>query len=194
MSTPIPGPTPTPAAPKPTPPATPPAAPAPQGTPASEEALREPGRKALDAEREARATAEKALADLRKEIEDAQKTAEQKAADDLKAAQSDSATNAAKALRYEVAADKGLDLKLAARLSGTSREEIEADAEELMKLIPKTEQPATTAPAPQPVPTVTKTPASPSGNVPIKDQIAAAEAAGSRDLVAALKAMQLTQS
>lgn len=37
--------------------------------------------------------------------------------------------------RYEIAAEKGLDLKLASRISGSSREEMEADADELKKLI-----------------------------------------------------------
>lgn len=39
----------------------------------------------------------------------------------------------AKLLRYEVAAAKGLDLRAALRLQGTTREEIEADADEFAK-------------------------------------------------------------
>lgn len=38
-------------------------------------------------------------------------------------------------LRYEVAAEKGLDLKLAARLTGATREELAADADELLSLV-----------------------------------------------------------
>lgn len=161
-----------------------------QGDPA-DEVLREPGKKALDSERAARAAAEKALADLRKEIEDSKKTAEQKASEDLEAARKAAEESAAKALRYEVAAAKGLDLKLAARLSGSSREDLEADADALMELFPKAD-PAKPEPAPS-VPTVGKTPTA-SGNVPLKDQIAAAEAAGEKSLVARLKAMQLGQA
>lgn len=39
----------------------------------------------------------------------------------------------AKLLRYEVAADKGLPLKYAARLQGSTKEELEKDADGLMK-------------------------------------------------------------
>jgi hypothetical protein len=39
----------------------------------------------------------------------------------------------AKLLRYEIAAAKGLDLKAALRLQGSTREEIEADADEFAK-------------------------------------------------------------
>jgi ElaB/YqjD/DUF883 family membrane-anchored ribosome-binding protein len=136
-----------PPAPTPTPPAVPAAPPAP---PTADEPLGDGGKKALDAEREARRQADKALADLRKEIEDSKKTAEQKASDALNAAQRTADENAARALRYEVAAAKGLDLSLAARLSGTTKEELEADADSLMALIPK----APTPPAPPAGPVV----------------------------------------
>lgn len=107
--------------------------------------LGEGGVKALQRERDARAAADKALADLRKEIEDGKKTAEQKAADDLAAEKRTSQENAAKALRYEVAAEKGLDLKFASRLTGSTKEELEADADALMALIPT---PDSTPPVP----------------------------------------------
>lgn len=101
-----------------------------------DEPLGAPGLKALQDERDARASAEKALADLRKEIEDGKKSAEQKAADDLAAAQRDAADAGLRVLRYEVAAEKGLDLKLAGRLTGTTKAELEADADALKALIP----------------------------------------------------------
>lgn len=107
--------------------------------------LGEPGLKALQAERDARSRAEAEAATLRKQIEDATKTAEQKMADDLKAAQDLATTNATRAMRYEVAAAKGLDLKLATRLAGSTREELEADADTLKALIPAV------APAPPPL-------------------------------------------
>lgn len=115
----------------------PPVTPAPEG----DEPLREPGKKALEAERTRAATAEKALADYRKEIEDSKKTAEQKAADDLTAARQEAQGNAAKALRYEVAAAKGLDIKFAPRLTGSTKEELEVDADALMALIPNPADP-----------------------------------------------------
>lgn len=147
--------TPTPTDPEPSAPETPPAGatPAP-ATPPSEpadEPLREPGKKALEAERTARAKAEADLAALRKQIEDASKTAEQKAADDLKAAQAEAAANAAKALRYEIAAEAGIPLALAPRLTGSTREEILADAEQLKTLIPAgATPPGPRSPAPDP--------------------------------------------
>ncbi|AEI11824.1 hypothetical protein [Cellulomonas gilvus] len=111
-----------------------------------DEPLGEPGKKALVAEREARAKAEADLAQLRKEIEDSKKSAEQRAADDLAQAQRDAAAADLRALRYEVAAAKGLDLQLAPRLTGATKAELEADAEALKALIP------TTAPTPKPDP------------------------------------------
>lgn len=126
----------------PTPGAPAPAAPAVPATPAAvepakaTEPLGAPGLKALQDERDARAAAEKALADLTKQIEDSKKTAEQKTADDLAAAQRDAADASLRALRYEVAAEKGLDLKLAGRLNGSTKDELAADAEALKTLIP----------------------------------------------------------
>lgn len=145
--TPAPAPSPTPAPPQPSTPPNP--TPAPSA--AADEPLGAGGIKALNAERDARAKAEKDLADLRKQIEDSQKTAEQKAADALAAANRTASDNAAKALRYEVAATKGLDLNLAARLTGSTKEELEADADALMALIPT---PTTPVPPVQVGPTV----------------------------------------
>lgn len=93
-----------------------------------------------------------ALRTREQEIEDSKKSAEQKAADALAAAQSSATEAAAKALRYEVAAEKGLDLALAARLTGSTKEELEADADALMTLIPKA--PEAAPPAPPNGPTV----------------------------------------
>lgn len=107
--------------------------------------LGEGGIKALKAEREARAKAEKDLAERDKrikELEDAGKSEDQKRTERLEALEkSDNEKTAALAskdamlLRYEIAAEKGIDLKAAARLQGTTREEIEADADELKKLL-----------------------------------------------------------
>jgi len=116
------------------------------GSSEGDEPLGEAGKRALTAERDARAAAERALADLRKEIADGKKSAEQRAADDLAAAQRDAAAAELKALRYEVAATKGLDLKLAPRLTGATRTEIEADADALKALIPA----GSTSPLPDP--------------------------------------------
>ena len=128
MSTPIVDPAPAAPAPTPTPPAaqpdTPPAAPPAQdGTDWKAEARKW----------EERAKANKAELDAhQQQIADSQKTAEQKAAD----AAADAAAAKLEALRWQVAATKGLDPILATRLTGSSKEELEADADALMALIP----------------------------------------------------------
>lgn len=105
--------------------------------PSEDDTLGEKGLKALKAERDARAKAEADLAALRKEIADSKLTAEQKAAADLAEAQKTAQENAAKALRYEVAASKGLDLSLAPRLVGATKADLEADADALKESIGK---------------------------------------------------------
>ena len=113
--------------PTPAPPAVEPTA-TPEGAP-----LGDAGLKALQAERTRAAKAESDLKALQQQIEDSQKTAEQKAAE----ASADATSARLEALRYKVAAEKGLTLSLAARLTGSTKEELEADADTLMALIPK---------------------------------------------------------
>ena len=113
--------------------------------PATGDQLGEGGLKALQAERDARKAAEKALAEREarlKELEDADKSEEQKRQERLEALEKSEAEKAATLaakdamlLRYEIAAAKGIDLKAAARLQGATREEIEADADEFKKLL-----------------------------------------------------------
>lgn len=115
----------------------------PPAPPAGDEPLGDGGKKALQSERDARSTAEKALtaANARiKELEDAAKSDDDKRNErfaeleksdrekDVAIAERD-----AKLMRYEVAAAKGLDLKAALRLQGSTKEEIEADADEFAK-------------------------------------------------------------
>ena len=98
--------------------------------------LGDPGKKALDAERKSRAAAEKRAKDLEariKEFEDKDKTEAQKAADAKAEADKRAETAEAKALRLEVAFEKGLTPKQAKRLTGSTREELEADADELLE-------------------------------------------------------------
>ena len=83
---------------------------------------------------EALARAEKAeqeLAALKKAAEDATKTEAEKAADALRAAQETAADATIKALKYEVAAELGIALALASRLTGKTREELVKDGETL---------------------------------------------------------------
>lgn len=113
-----------------------------QPNPAGDQ-LGEGGVKALQSERDARKKAEadlKAANDRIKELEDAGKSDEAKRGERLAALEkSDThkdATIAAKdleILRFTVAAAKGLDLNAALRLRGSSREEIEADADDFAR-------------------------------------------------------------
>lgn len=110
-----------------------------------DEKLGEGGLKALQAEREARSQAEKQIADLNariKEFEDAQKTDEEKQSEaELERQKQFEETAAAKAkaeaqlLRYEVAASKGIDLKFVNRINGSTKEELEADADAFLELL-----------------------------------------------------------
>lgn len=120
---------------------TPPAPPAPSA-PAD---LGDAGKKALDEERTARREAEKARKDLEarlkeleplaakaKQLEDSKKTETEKLGEKLTAAEKRAVEAEQKALRLEVASAKGLTQAQAKRLVGTTKEELEADADELL--------------------------------------------------------------
>jgi len=66
------------------------------------------------------------------EIEDRDKTEQQKAADRAEAAEKRAADAEAKVLRADVAADKGVPAKLAKFLTGSTKEELEKAADELL--------------------------------------------------------------
>lgn len=106
---------------------------------AVEKALRSERAKAREADKRAKAAEAKA-----KEYEDRDKSAQEKA--DQRAAEAEKAAQEAtqKLLRLEVAAEKQLPAKLAARLSGDTREELEADADELLALV-KSDSSSTTS-------------------------------------------------
>jgi hypothetical protein len=128
------------------PPAEPPADPPADPKPADD--LGDAGKKALAAERDARKAAEKELAKYKKAEADkaeADKTeAEKRAAADARA---DAAE--LRATRLEVAHEKGLTPAQAKRLVGTTREELEADADEILKDFP-TAPAKPSAPKPDP--------------------------------------------
>ncbi len=131
---------PAPAPPATTPPATPPA-------PADDEPLGEAGKKALEEERKARKAADAELAKYRKaeqERADADKSeAEKRAAAEERANQAE-----LRATRLEVAAEKGLTPAQAKRLVGSTKEELLADADQILIDFPG----APTTPATPPVP------------------------------------------
>lgn len=68
-----------------------------------------------------------------KEFEDRDKTEAERVAERAKDAEDRAAQAESKALRLEVAFEKGLTPAQAKRLVGTSREELEADADELLE-------------------------------------------------------------
>lgn len=138
---PVPAPAPAPA---PTPPApTPPA-------PATDDTLGEGGKKALDAERARAKELEKELAKFRKAEQD--KADLDKTEGEKRVAAEERATKAElNVARLEVAAEKGLTPAQAKRLQGSTREELAADADQILIDFPVTPgTPAPTAPKPDP--------------------------------------------
>lgn len=81
-------------------------------------------------EKEAKARAQKL-----QEIEDADKTEVQKATDKLAEAEKRAKEAEVRALRLEVAGAKGLSAAQAKRLVGSTKEELEADADEFLESI-----------------------------------------------------------
>ncbi|WGM21856.1 hypothetical protein QEH68_06695 [Paenarthrobacter sp. OM7] len=108
-----------------------------------DEQLGEGGKKALKAERDARTKAESDLSTAQKrikELEDATKSDDDKRNERFteleksdREKDSTISSQASIILRYQVAAAKGLDLEAAERLRGTTKEEIEADADDFKK-------------------------------------------------------------
>ena len=135
----------------------------------------------------ATAKANEAAAKRLAELEESQKTEAQKVQERLDAAEKRAAELELKATRAEVAAAKGVPVEL---LSGSTQEELEAAADALIAF---RGTPGAAAAPTGAVMTVGKEPQRP-GNVPITEQIAAAEAAGDRVLVSQLKAVQLGSS
>jgi len=93
--------------------------------------------KALARKHEAQAKANADAAKRLAEIEDASKSEQQRLEERATAAEKRLEETEARLLRAEVASDKGLPAALAARLTGTTKEELEADAEQLLALVGK---------------------------------------------------------
>jgi hypothetical protein len=103
-----------------------------------DEGLGDAGKKALQEERRKARAAEKQLTELQKrlqEFEDRDKTEAQKLAERAAAAEKSAADAQTELMRYRVAADKKLPAELAARLRGSTPEEMAADADELLALL-----------------------------------------------------------
>lgn len=96
---------------------------------------------------EAKANAEKAK--RLDEIEEASKSEQQRLVERAEAAEKSAADATSRLLRAEVAADKGLTPTMAARLVGSTKEELEADADALLadlssRFAPKSASPVDT--------------------------------------------------
>ena len=104
----------------------------------TDDTMGDTGLKALQRERDARKALEaevktlRPLADKAKELEDANKSEQEKLLERLAAAEKREADTTVRLLRAEVASEKGLSTKQAARLTGSTREELEADADEFL--------------------------------------------------------------
>ncbi|MFD6770602.1 hypothetical protein ACFWC6_30765 [Micromonospora chalcea] len=118
------------------------------------EELRDPGKKALQEERQKVRAAERELkaaqAELKKyqdrDKSEAEKTAERLAEFEQRAQQAEQLL-----LRLEVAAEKGLTPAQAKRLVGATREELEADADDILATFPTAPAvPERKAPKPDP--------------------------------------------
>lgn len=105
--------------------------------------LGEGGKKALDAERKLREAADKRATDAEnriKEFEDRDKSDAQKLQEERDAAVAERDFLRTENLRRDVADEKGLTPAHARRLVGTTREELEADADAVLKDFPVTPQ------------------------------------------------------
>lgn len=101
--------------------------------------LGDAGKKALDDERKARREAERKLkeaADQLKELQDKDKTEIDKLRDENADLKNKLSASDAKSLRADVAMSKGLTAAQAKRLVGTTQEELEADADEILTAFP----------------------------------------------------------
>jgi hypothetical protein len=111
----------------------------------SVEELGENGVKALRAEREARKQLEAKLKELEpaaqrlKELEDAQKSEQEKLAEKLSATEQRAAEAELRAARLEVATSKGLPMASVKFLTGSTPDELAASADELLGLLKKDE-------------------------------------------------------
>lgn len=130
-----------------TPPTDPPTDPPPADKP-KDEPLGDAGKAALDKERAARKEAEKELAKYRKAEQD-RAEADKSEAEKRAAAEERATAAELRAMRLEVAHDKGLTPAQAKRLVGSTREELEADADEILRDFPTSPK---TPPAPKPDP------------------------------------------
>jgi hypothetical protein len=122
-------------------------------TPAQEQPTEKPDADQTDWKAEARkweqrAKENKTAAERLAELEESQKTESQKLAERAEAAERELEQTRTTALRAEIALDKGLTQSQAKRLVGSTREELEADADELLRDLGEAAQPRRPKPDP----------------------------------------------
>ncbi len=108
--------------------------------------LGDAGKRALEAERKARKAAEKRAADAEarvKAADDAGKTEVERLQGQVADLTKQAEAAIARVDRYEVAAAKGLSLAQARRLVGATKDELEADADEMRSELGLDKEPAT---------------------------------------------------
>ncbi|MFE5332556.1 hypothetical protein ACFRCG_39880 [Embleya sp. NPDC056575] len=112
--------------------------------------LGDAGKRALTEEREARREAERTATERQKQLDaataelqqfrDRDKTEAERLAERAATAEATAATAQSRLMKYEVAAEKRLPPTLAARLQGSTREELAADADALLADLGKQQQ------------------------------------------------------
>lgn len=103
----------------------------------ADEQLGERGKRALDRMKEERKRLKaemREMAEKVKKYEDSQKSESQRLSDDAASYKEKWTAAEQKLIRLEVASEKGLSPKQAARLTGTTKEELEEDADELLEI------------------------------------------------------------
>ncbi|MFG3340539.1 hypothetical protein [Glycomyces sp. NPDC048151] len=166
-----------------------------------DEPLGEGGKRALEAERKARSELEKQLKDLsdtyaplkglveairggKQGVADEDKTDVERLREELESIRAEADQERLSRLRLEVATEAGLTAQQAARLQGTTREELAADAAALKELFPAVQE-GPRRPAPDPTQGGRGAPPD------LQTQIAAAEKAGDWQQAMALKNQML---
>jgi len=127
----------------------------PTDPPADPDALGDAGKRALEAERQKARDEKKRADDLAAklaEIENAGKSELQRLQEQAEQATKRAEAAEASALRHEIAAAKGLTPAQAKRLVGATREELEADADEILEAFMPSEVPPSAPPSARPSP------------------------------------------
>ncbi|AGW41734.1 cold shock protein [Leifsonia xyli subsp. cynodontis DSM 46306] len=115
--------------------------------------LGDAGKRAIAAERKRAEIAEKSLKALQEEItkrENAELSELERFKKENEELRNNNSTSSLEATRYKVALEKGIPVDLAGRLQGSNYEELAADADTLVSLLPAAGAPVKQTPRPDP--------------------------------------------